>query len=115
MPYLSIETNVALTEAQQKDLVESASRFIVEKLKKPQSYTMISYSGAKRFLFSGNEEPAAFVELRAINLPINNCGELSSEICALIEKHCRIKPDRIFINFSNVPANLWGYNKTTFG
>ncbi|ACD84420.1 phenylpyruvate tautomerase MIF-related protein [Candidatus Methylacidiphilum infernorum] len=115
MPYLSIETNVSLTEREQKELVEAASRFIVEKMNKPQAYTMVSWAGVKRILFAGNEEPAAFVELRAINLPLERCGEFSREICSLLEKHCGIKAERVFINFSDVSAKLWGYNRTTFG
>ncbi|QSR87953.1 phenylpyruvate tautomerase [Methylacidiphilum caldifontis] len=115
MPYLSIETNISLSENQQKDLMEAASRLIVDKMKKPQGYTMVSYGETKRILFAGTEEAAAFVQLRAINLPADQCGDLSKEICALLEKYCCIKPERVFINFSDIPAKLWGYNRTTFG
>jgi phenylpyruvate tautomerase len=65
-------------------------------------------------LFAGSAEPSAFLELRAIGLPVKKTSALSQLLCELVESELSIPKERVFINFSEVPSNMWGWNGETF-
>ena len=88
---------------------------------------LISVSGEKRWLLSvpplviqpvvgGAESSAAYVEIRSIgglNSAVNR--QLSERLCALLKEQLGIPPDRVYIGFTNVSAENWGWNGGTFG
>jgi hypothetical protein len=65
-------------------------------------------------LFAGSSEPTAFLELRALGLPAKKTGELSRLLCELVESELSVQKDRVFINFMDFPASMWGWNGETF-
>ena len=74
---------------------------------------LVSLEGAVPMLFGGTEEPSAFLELRGIGLPPAKAGPLSRLLCGLMESELGIRQDRVYINFADVPPNLWGCNGKT--
>ncbi len=87
---------------------------VAEALGKPEEYVMVSFEPSSAMLFAGSAEPAAFLELRAIGLPVKKAGDLSRLLCELVAGELGISGERVFINFADVPANLWGWNGETF-
>ena len=114
MPYLKIQTNKPIDGAASQPFLKKASRLVANELGKPEDYVMVGLGPSTAMLFAGSGEPAAFVELRAIGLPANKTGDLSRVLCELIESELGIAKDRVFINFADYPANLWGWNGETF-
>jgi phenylpyruvate tautomerase len=76
---------------------------------------MVSIAPGQRLAFAGNEEPAAFLELRSIDLPDAKRGSLSKELIDLIAEFCGIARDLIFLVMVDVDAKLWGHDGKTFG
>ena len=114
MPYFSIETNQPVDSAANRQLLKKTSAFIAELLGKPESYVMVSIQPERPLIFGGSDEPAAFVRLKSIGLPMERCPDLSQKICNLVELELGIPKDRIFIDFKDLERNLFGWNGKTF-
>ena len=67
-------------------------------------------------LMSGQPGDAAFVDIRSIgglNDGVNR--QLARKIGSLLTEMPGVRADRIYLNFTDVPAGNWGWNGDTFG
>jgi phenylpyruvate tautomerase PptA (4-oxalocrotonate tautomerase family) len=115
MPLLALHTSVPLSEQQRQDLLAPLSQIIVECIGKPERYVMVTV-GAAAIRMAGTEGPAAHAEIRSIgglNGSVNR--KLSERICALLQERLGIPPDRVYLGFTSVSAENWGWNSGTFG
>lgn len=114
MPLLKIQTNVVVPDGNCDALLKKISRTIAQQLGKPEHYMMVSLDSEQPMVFAGKSEPAAFMELRAIGLPAGKTGQLAASLCDLAQAELGVAKDRVYINFTDVPADLWGWNGETF-
>ena len=114
MPLLKVQTSAAVSDQKSQAFLKQASQRTAAALGKPEQYMMVSLEAGRPMLFGGSSQPAAFVELRSIGLPAHGAGELSAMICGLIESGLGVAKSRIYINFTDVPPELWGWNGQTF-
>jgi phenylpyruvate tautomerase len=115
MPLLKLQTSVALTDAQCDELLPALSRIVSESIGKPEQYVMVALATGP-LLMSGQTGAAAFAEVRSIgglNSRVNN--QLSQKLCMLLQQSLGIPPARVYINFTSVAADHWGWNGNTFG
>jgi phenylpyruvate tautomerase PptA (4-oxalocrotonate tautomerase family) len=114
MPFLRIETNRELSDVMVEEKMQSASAFVADLLGKPESYVMISIQAQQPLIFGGAGDPAAFITLKSIGLPLDRCAELSSAICHFMERELDVSKDRIFIDFQDAARDRFGWNGGTF-
>ena len=114
MPLLKIQTNAAVDSDKKQRLLKNASQRIASALNKPEQYMMVSLDAEVPMMFAGTGEPAAFVELKGIGLPTAKARDLSRLICDVIGSELGVPAPRVYINFADVPASLWGWNGATF-
>ena len=114
MPLLKIQTNKPLTDQQGQQFLKQASRSVAQALNKPEQYMMVSLETDRAMMFAGSTEPAAFAELKAIGLPADRTGELSRLLCERMASDLGVRKERIYLNFTDVPASQWGWNGETF-
>lgn len=114
MPFFKIETNQPVNPDGTKRLLKNASEFISEMLVKPEQYVMVSIEPEKQMMFSGNDDPTAFVQLKSIGLPIDRCPDFSSRICQFLASELGIAADRVYIDFADLERNMFGWNGKTF-
>jgi phenylpyruvate tautomerase len=114
MPLLKIQTNTKVSSDQRDAFLKSASRAVAQQLGKPESYMMVTLETEQAMLFAGTSEPAAFMDLKAIGLPANKTAQLSASLCDLAKTGLGIPAERVYVNFTDVPPNLWGWNGETF-
>lgn len=114
MPQLRIQTNQQLTGEQRAQLLEQASRTVAEALGKPERYVMVAVEDGAAMIFAGSTEPLAYLELKSIGLDGSRTPELSARLCALMADHLGIAADRVYIEFTDAPRHLWGWNGGTF-
>ena len=112
MPLLSIRTNSQIND--KKELALEASKQTAKILGKPESYVMVSIEDNQALIFAGNEQPAAYVELKSLGLPEAQTPDLSSSLCAFINERLGIDSARIYIEFSNAERHMWGWKDATF-
>jgi len=115
MPLLKLETTVAIPDDKRKSLLSALSRIVAETIGKPEKYVMVTASQSA-ILMSAAPGPAAFVDVRSIGGLNNDVNrELSRKVCVLLDDSAGIPKDRVYLNFTDVPAAQWGWNSETFG
>lgn len=114
MPYLRIQTNLPLNEKAERTMLKQASLLVATELGKPEEYVMVALQPDTPMAFAGSDDPAAFIELKGIGLPAAKSKRLSQVLSSLVNEHLGIPIDRVFLNFADVPSNLWGWNGDTF-
>lgn len=114
MPYLSIQSNKEFTKEEQAQLIKAASSLISSLLGKPENYVMVAITPPVPMLFAGKDEFTAYLELKSIGLPEEKTRAFSKDLCALIETQTGIDKARVYIEFSDAPRAMWGWNGTTF-
>jgi phenylpyruvate tautomerase len=114
MPYLSIQTNKPLRDEQQTALLDAASKIVASKLEKPEAYVMACLLPAVRMTFAGQDDPAAFLEVRSIGIPDSTRNSLTAALTDLVARSCEIKTDRIYVVLADIQAQFWALKGATF-
>lgn len=115
MPLLKLRTNVAIENDQKSQVMAECSALLANETGKPESYVMVEIEGDRNMLFAGSAEPLAYVECKSIGLSSTQAKSLSKSISQLLNTHLKISVDRVYIEFSNCPAEFWGWSGSTFG
>jgi phenylpyruvate tautomerase len=115
MPYLKLNTNLAIDNASSPKLLSQLSQVVAKETGKPERYVLVELNTAKAMLFAGSNAPLAYLECKSIGLSSQQAKSLSAALSQLLETALAIPPDRIYIEFSNCPAEFWGWNGSTFG
>ncbi len=114
MPYLKVSTNLNLSETDKNDFLKQASDTVSQLLSKPERYVLIEVNSHLDLSMSGSTEPTAYVELKSIGLPEKDTAGFSADLCAFLKQTLGLDPERVYIEFTNIPRHLWGWNKGTF-
>jgi phenylpyruvate tautomerase len=115
MPLLKLETSVALNDEKKKTVLAALSKSVADTIGKPEQYVMVTNSQSA-ILMSGKAGDAAFVDIRSIGgLSGDTNRRLSQQICKLLKDSLGIAPDRVYLNFTEVEPDNWGWNGSTFG
>ncbi len=115
MPLFELRTNQRPAKEEVNSLVSEISRVCSEILHKPEKYVMVSLQVGQSLIFAGTDDPAAFGELHSISLPKNETAKLSAKLCSFLSERLHISEDRIYISFTDVDRNNWGWDGGTFG
>jgi phenylpyruvate tautomerase len=114
MPFLKIQTNQPLDGATAKALAAKASGRVAEFLGKPEAYVMVTVETNTAMQFAGSDEPLAYLELKSIGLPKTITASASRALCDLVAGETGVPANRIYIEFSDAPRQMWGWNGATF-
>lgn len=114
MPFLKIQTNQSLPEADAKSLAARSSAVVADQLGKPERYVMTSVETNPAMQFAGTDEPLAYLELKSIGLSESITADVSQALCKLVADETGINPDRIYIEFADAPRKMWGWDSGTF-
>jgi phenylpyruvate tautomerase len=115
MPYLKLKTNIPIDHDQTQPLLRQLSQLVADETNKPENYVMVELAEKKPLLFAGTDAPLAYLECKSIGLSARQAKSLSASLCQLLDKQLGIPPGRVYIEFSNCPAEFWGWNGSTFG
>ncbi|MBI9104510.1 MAG: hypothetical protein JEY99_18995 [Spirochaetales bacterium] len=109
MPYLKIQTNIRIPESRKTDFLLNSSRLLAKELNKPEDSVMTVLVPVKDMVFAGTSEPSAFLEVKSIGLDSEEPARLFSVLSSFLESELGIKKERIYIEFFNAPASMWGW------
>ena len=116
MPLIKTLTSVKCTEEQKVELASELSGICAKTIGKPETYVASIVEDDAVITFGGEKADAAFVEVKSIGGLNGNINKaLSSAVCECLESKLGIPQDKVYINFSDVSANCWGWNGGTFG
>ena len=111
MPLISISTSANIPN--KKEFVEKSSLLISNLTRKPEKYVMVKLCNDSLIYFDSKYSPACYVEIKSIGSL--NPSEMSSSICDFYSRELEIEPERIYINFVDVDAEMWAWNGKPFG
>ncbi len=115
MPLIRVITNTKLADREtQEKLMLSLSSSTSEILGKPESYVMVHLEQNQPLLFGGIREPACLIELKSLGLPEDKTEELTRRLCDLSEIHLNVPASRTYVEFTNPPRHMWGFDGHTF-
>ncbi len=115
MPLLALKTSVLLPEDGQETVVKELSRVVADVIGKPEQYVMVVLEEGT-ICMSGECVPAAFADVRSIGgLNSETNKRLSEAICSLLKTRLDLDSSHVYVNFSDVAAQNWGWNGGTFG
>ena len=112
MPLLNVRTNIAIDDKSATAL--QASKLAADIIAKPEAYVMVLIEDQQALVFAGNNQPAAYLELKSIGLPEQKTAELSAGLCNWVSEQLGIDSSRIYIEFSNAERHMWGWKGATF-
>lgn len=115
MPFIKLRTNVTIDSDRTSSLMSELSRLLASETSKPERYVMIDLKGDRNMMFGGSTDPLAYIECKSIGLSTAQAKSLSKSISQLLGAQLQLSADRIYIEFSNCPAEYWGWNGSTFG
>ncbi len=114
MPYLKVQTNMDLPMDTQQAVMQTLSRTVAAQLGKAERYVMVALETNTPMLFAGDDQALAYLELKSIGLPEEETARLSRSLCSAVNETLGIPGERIYIEFSNAPRHLWGWDGRTF-
>ncbi len=115
MPYLKLRTNVSIGPQQSPQLLSEMSQLLSRETGKSERYVMVELAADRPMLFADSDQPLAYLECKSIGLTSAQAKALSSGIAGLLQNQLKVPPERVYIEFSNCPAEFWGWNGSTFG
>jgi phenylpyruvate tautomerase len=117
MPFVTVTTSApALPDDRASALLHKLSKLLASQLRKPESYVMTSLVPRAQMTFAGTDAPACYVEVKSIgNITPKTTEALSKELCGMLKAELGVPGDRIYIEFTDAPGHLWGFNGGTFG
>lgn len=114
MPLLQIQTSSKFATAP-AGLLQQLSAELAKELGKPESYVMVGFEGGAELLFGGTSEPACFAVLKNIgSFTPAQTERLSAWLSQRLGSALSVPPTRIYIEFVNAQAHLWGHDGGTF-
>lgn len=115
MPFIKVNTNAVIGNEQLDPLIHELSQLVAKETGKPERYVMVQFAKCDQMLFAGSDTPLAYVECKSIGLTNHQAKNLSASLCQLLATNLMLSSERIYIEFSNCSAELWGWNGSTFG
>ena len=113
MPYFSIETNQPIDANVNSELMKKATKFLAEVMEKPEHVIMVTIKPGMPYVFGGTDEPAAYVQIKAVALEKDKCPEFSRQVCDFLEAEISVPKDRVFIEFIDIDPTIFGFNGDT--
>ena len=115
MPYLKLNTNIPIDSEHSSKLLSQMSQLLAQETGKPERYVLVELNPGRPMLFAGSGAPLAYMECKSIGLSSKQARSLSASLSLLLGTALNISSDRIYIEFSDCPAEYWGWNGSTFG
>jgi phenylpyruvate tautomerase len=114
MPLLKLSLPFPLDNNTKESTLKALSDILAKELNKPEKYVMVTIDQAS-IAMAGSSVPAAFCDVRSIGAlsePVNK--KFTTALCEYLLKTFQIKPDRVYVNFTDVKPENWGWSGRTF-
>ena len=116
MPLLTVRTNALVDDIQVEPMLKACSAKLAVLLGKPESYVMTLFGRVAGMTMGGSAEPACLVEVRSVGkISSVQAREVSASLTGFLAAELGVPSGRIFLNFTEVPGAMWGYDGGTFG
>ncbi|GAA6615962.1 phenylpyruvate tautomerase MIF-related protein [Scytonema sp. NUACC26] len=117
MPLIKVQTSVSTpTKAEIEKLLKNLSAKLAKHTGKPESYVMTAFETEIPMTFGGTTDPVCYIEIKNIGTMLpQQTKEMSQDFCQEINQVLGVPQNRIYIEFADARATMWGWNSSTFG
>ena len=117
MPLIKVQSSVNAPEPTAVEgLLKILSSKLATHLGKPESYVMTAFEPNVSMTFAGTVEPVCYIEVKSIgNMSPAQTKAMSQDFCQIINQKLGVPVNRIYIEFADAKAPMWGWNGATFG
>jgi phenylpyruvate tautomerase len=117
MPLIKVQTSVsAPAKADVETMLKSLSSKLAKHLGKPESYVMTAFEPGVSMTFAGTTDPVCYIEIKSIgSMKPQQTQAMSQDFCQEINQSLGVPTNRIYIEFADAQATMWGWNGSTFG
>ena len=113
MPIAIIQLGTKVSDEIKGEIAKEAMKILSEVIGKP-----IKYCSSQVFEsvggFGGNVEPSVFIDIKSIGGLKGKQKDLSDKFCTMIENKTTIKGDKVYLNFTELTGENWGFNHKSF-
>ena len=89
---------------------------LAKHLGKPESYVMTAFEPGVSMTFAGTTDPVCYIEIKSIgSMKPQQTQAMSQDFCQEINQSLGVPTNRIYIEFADAQATMWGWNGSTFG
>lgn len=114
MPYLKLETNVAISDAKAGALLKELAAAVSRVTGKPESVVQAGIVPGMAMVMAGSDDPTAHVRVKGIGLGEDKVGPLCEAVCSLLSDSLGVPGKRVFITFDSYKGSMWGVDGRTF-
>lgn len=115
MPLIQVFPSVEVPQSRVASLLGALSSTLATHLEKPERYVMTRLAPHAPMTFGGTTEPACYAELKNIGTMTPELTErLSATLTSILTEALGVPSQRIYIEFADEKAHLWGYDGGTF-
>ncbi|GAB1542772.1 phenylpyruvate tautomerase MIF-related protein [Scytonema sp. NUACC21] len=117
MPLIKVQTSVSTpATAEIEAMLKNLSAQLAKHTGKPESYVMTALETGIPMSFGGTTDPVCYIEIKSIGTMLpQQTKEMSQDFCQEINKALGVPQNRIYIEFTDSRATMWGWNGSTFG
>jgi phenylpyruvate tautomerase PptA (4-oxalocrotonate tautomerase family) len=117
MPLVQVFTSARpTTSGAQASLLAELSLLLSRRFGKPEQWVMTCLVPGLAMTFAGTTAPTAFVAVKNVGkMSPEDTAALSPALCELVGRALLVKPERIYVEFTDAVGHLWGWNGETFG
>lgn len=113
MPFIHVQTNAAISDAQAKNIKAHLGLAITAVPGKTENWLMVEVEGNKQLFFQGTDAPAAMVEVQLYGKASSNAlNTLTSHITGILLDVLKIPTNRIYVSY--MCTENWGWNGSNF-
>lgn len=114
MPYIRIETNVALSDSQSRDLFSKTTKSLSQILNKSEEFIQVSCLDQCKMAFGNSEDPCIFSQVFSLGLSKDDCPQLAESLTQIFVEVLKLDAKRVYICFGDWPRDQWSWNGRTF-
>jgi len=114
MPVIHIRTNTHHSQEEIHPICQQASKLVADIMNKSENYVMALIECNQVLSLAGDEEPAAYLEVKCLGMDENRTEEFARSLCRFMHQSMGIPPERCYIEFSSPSRHMWGWNNNTF-
>ena len=115
MPLVRLTVSENIDSETRKSIMSELSKRLSDITGKPEKYMMILFQCDSLIMFDGTTEGSMFIEIKSIGaLDSQKTTRITKEFCTYLSRETGISEERIYMEFRDVAASMWGWNGKTF-
>ena len=114
MPLMTIRSAAPIDDTAVSSMLSACSAKLAELLAQPEAYVMTLFDRVASMTMAGTADPCCLVEIRSVmKLSSDQTQAMAQAFCSMLAEHLGVPPSRIFLNFTDFPRTMWGFNGST--